>query len=438
MKYIKKFINNIISINIHKRYYIMLFMIIIIALTTFIILKFLLKTDLYNSIDFKNKIIFFGQTVDLNVNNIGIDYSNGFKLAFQSYNRNGGINGYKLNIILYNDNYDNDIALNNAKLLIDYYNVLCLLGSFGTGPTVSILDKCIKTRNIPLIGPYTATETWRKKFYYNVILMNGTFYNEFKLIVKHLLKNKISKISIIYQNDISGKDYYDSFINYLILNNLPINVISSGNFEKNTNDLENCYKSLLNIKNVFNYNEYTKSDLLNEIQAVFVICSSEQISSILGYLKKIKPSLFIYYNYFSGISKSNYKNLEKYNKNNIYQTLLTYNIKQKFPIIYNKLEKETFFYNKKNDIKIIDDNNIALYRGFITGLMICEILKEFKDMSKLNRDNFLNMFYSKKYIKIDNLDIGPFINGISNQGINYASLNQYINNDLEVIDEIYD
>ena len=116
IKYIKKFINNIISINVHKRYYIMILVIVLIIFITFIILKFSLKTDLYNSINFKDKIIYFGQTVDLGVNSVGTYYSNGFKLAFQTYNRKGGINGYQLNIILYNDGYDNSIALNNAKL----------------------------------------------------------------------------------------------------------------------------------------------------------------------------------------------------------------------------------------------------------------------------------------------------------------------------------
>ena len=440
MEYIKKYIKNINIIKYHKdhknhKYYIMILMIILIIFVSFISLKFMLKTELYSSIDTNNKVIFFGQTIDLDINSVGFNYSKGFELAFNLYNKKGGINGYQIKIILYNDHYDGETAVNNAKLLIDYFNVLCLLGTVGTNPTMYIIDKCIEGRNIPFIGPFASTIVWRKKFNKNIIVTNATFFEEFKLIIKNLLKNKISKIGIIYQNDIYGITYYNSFIEYILLNNYPIDVISSGKFERRTNELDDCYKSLFNIKNAYNNSECLKSNLLHEMQGVFVVCAEQQISSILGHLKKIKPSLFIYYNYFPGNSKSNYEDLEKYDKTNIYQTLLAPNLKNKYPIIYNKLTTEINIYNKNNKIKINNNNNITLEKGFIVGLMICEVLKEFKNLSKLNRDIFLDMFYTKKYIKIDNLYFGPFINDISSQGMDYCSLNQYINNDLVLIDE---
>jgi len=122
-------------------------------------------------------------------------------------------------------------------------------------------------------------------------------------------------------------------------------------------------------------------------------------------------------------------------KNNIYQTLLTYNLQNKYSSLYKKLDNERQIYNKNNKKQILD-NNMSLQHGFIVDLMICEILKEFKNMSTLTREKFINMFYSKKNIKIDDLNIGPFINNVSNCGINYALLNQYINNNLVIIDEI--
>ena len=59
------------------------------------------------------------------------------------------------------------------------------------------------------------------------------------------------------------------------------------------------------------------------MQAVIIFSAEKEIDSILVQLKKIKPSLAIYYNFFVGTNKSNLKYIESYNHDNIYQTLLS-------------------------------------------------------------------------------------------------------------------
>ena len=152
---------------------------LLIIVFTFIFLKDLYVTDLYKPIDKIKKNIYFGQTIDLENNQVSIDYSVGFQLAFQSVNRKDGVNGYNLKIILYNDKYEPELASNNAKILIDYFNVLALIGPFGTPTTAQILSDCIKGRPIPLIGPFTASNVYRKQFNKYLILNNGSFELEF-------------------------------------------------------------------------------------------------------------------------------------------------------------------------------------------------------------------------------------------------------------------
>jgi hypothetical protein len=429
--------NNINSFNKNYNYYEFFIIMIIIIIIVYIFNKYVFINDIYNTIDTYHKIIYFGQTLDLENNQVSIDYSKGYQLAFQKINRTGGINGFKLKIILYNDKYEPKLASNNAKLLVDYYNVLALIGSFGTPTTVEILNECIKGRNIPLIAPYSAAEIYRKTFNKYLILMNGTFYNEFELMINHIIKNNKKNISIIYQNDIYGNAFYNSFVDYISKNNYNINIISTGTYERNTVELDDCFKSLCDVKNAYDYNEYYDSRKLNDMDATILFCAEKQISLILGHLKKIKPSLSIYYNFFVGTSPLHFSNLQPDNSENIYQTLLTpIDFKEKYPKIYGTLTTEINEYNKYNNDQITNYNQ-SLFQGYITGLLIGQVLQKSENIYNLDRKQFIDLFYKIKNFNIYNFKVGPFIEEKSNLGINYASLNKVFNNKLVTIQEKY-
>ena len=420
----------------YKIYIHVLIIVIILVLFTFIFVKRILIADLYHPIDKEHKIIYFGQTLDLENNDISINYSKGFQLAFQSVNRNGGINGYKLKIILYNDKYESSIALTNAKLLIDYYNVLALIGTFGTPTTVEILNECIKSRPIPLIGPFSSSPIIRKIFNKYLILLLGLTKLELDAITKNMIKNNVTNMSIIYQNDSYGIATYTALVQYILNQNLNINIISTGKYERNSVDLENTYKTLFNVKEPYNYDEYKNSTTLNQMQSVLIIASEKQIPYILAELKRIKPSLYLYYTFFAGTNISNYAYLDKYNSDNIYQTLLGpyLDMQNKYPDLYKKLQEEINYFHTTRPLstKIVDTQ--SLYQGFYTGLLIVDVLKKFDNFDKLDRETFINMFYKTQNFDINGLKIGPFIENKSNSGLNYISLNKIQNKTLVFIE----
>lgn len=402
---------------------------IIIFIIVYLFLRYL-RLNIYEPIDLKKKLIFFGQTCDLENNKVSIDYSVGFQLAFNKINSNGGINGYKLKIILLNDKYETELSIKNAKLLIDYYNVLSLIGSFGTPTTVGILTDVIQDRPIPLIAPFSGGSAFRKKFNKNLIIMNASFYAEFILLCEHLINNKYFNISIIYQNDIYGQYSYYAFVDYFTDKKYPFNIISTGTHERNSKNIDDCLKDVFNVKNNYDYSEYNDSNLFfNKIQAVIIITAEKEIASLLVQLKKIKPSLAIYYNSFVGTNKANLQYLKLYNNDNIYQTLLSNKNLNNYPILNNELLHEIEIYNKLNN-KNINDTNASLIQGFYNGLMIGKVLENFKyNMKDLNRESFINMFYKLKDIYIYDFKIGPFIMDKNNEGILYAELNK-LQNDL--------
>jgi hypothetical protein len=403
--------------------------IILFIFITYILVIFslkLLKFNTYDAIDHVNKIIIFGQTCDLTNNEVSKDYALGFQLAFNYINNNGGVNGYVFKIVLLDDKYEPNICITNAKMLVDYYNVLALIGSFGTPTSVGIIDEVIRDRNIPLIAPFSAGTSYRKYFNKYLILMNTDFYAEFKFWTKSLIEKSYKNISIIYQNDIYGNFFYNSYVDYILENNLPFNIVSSGHYERNSNDLDGAFKSVFGINFPYNYNEYN-FEKIQDIQAVIIFAAEKQISSILGKLKRINPNITIYYNFFVGTKKSNLKYLTYENKDNIYQSLLSYNDLSHFPELNNLLSNEIKTYND-NNVKKIEEMNSTIISGFYNGLTIYKVLSNFKDMKKINRETFTDMFYEMKNIDVFGLPVGPFIIGKNNEGISYAEFNKLQNN----------
>lgn len=408
--------------NIKHMYLFILLLIIMLALM--IVTNYFTKIDRFTEIDHNQKIIYFGQTCDLQNNQVSKDYSVGFQLAFQHINRNGVLDGYKLKLILLNDRYETDLAITNAKTLIEYYHVLAIIGTFGTPTTVGIFDEAIQTRKIALIAPFTAGTSYRSVFNKYRIYMNTDFYIEFELLLKSLMENNFKNISVIYQNDIYGNYFYNALVDYFMELNVDINIISSGHYERNSDHLDESIKSVFSIETPYFFDNY-KDENTNNIDAVVLFTAEKEISSYLGGLKRIKPDIAIYYNFFTGTRKTNLEYLDNENTDNIYQSLISLPI-DKYPVLKGVLNDEISLHNNDASAKIDDDINSSLIQGFYSGLMIGEVLKNFNDISEVNRESFTDMFYKMKMIDIYDLSVGPFELNVNSEGVRHGELNQLL------------
>lgn len=414
-------INKIIK-HFKKRHLYLLVTVIIVLTVLILIINKYTQIDRFTEIDHKKKTILFGQTCDLQNNMVSKDYSLGFQLAFQHINRQGGVlDGYKLKIILLNDMYETDIAVKNAKLLIDYYHVLAIIGTFGTPTTVGIFDDVIKDKKIALIAPFSSGTSYRNVFNKYRIFMNTDFYVEFKLLLESLLENNYKNISVIYQNDIYGNYFYNSLADYFMEQNVDINIVSSGHYERNSDHLDESIKSVFNMDNAHNYDEFT--DKTVPIDAIVLFTAEKEISSYLGLLKRIKPDVAIYYNFFTGTRKSNLEYLPGANTDHIYQTTLSLPIDE-YPILKGVINEEIQEYNNNSLNKINGNLDSSLLQGFYSGLMIGEVLKNFTDISEINRESFTDMFYKMKMIDVYDVTIGPFELNVNSDGIHRGQLNQ--------------
>lgn len=423
IRFFQKLYNSIkLSIFFKDRKYFLLVILLISMIIIYMIIKFFLEPKSLYAIDHKNKKIYFGQTCDLQNNRVSIDYSTGYILAFQKINRTGILNGYTLHIIRFNDKYETHLSIINSRLLVDYYNVLALIGSFGTPTTVGIFDEVIKDKKVGLIGPFTAGTSYRKVFNKYRIYMNTDFYLEYDMIIKNMLKNNYRNISIIYQDDIYGNYFYNAFVDYLVEKNIDITIVSTGKYERNSNDLDLSFTSTFEVEHAYDYDDYNTTHVLHNIDAILLFTAEMQISNYLSKIKKINPKIAIYYNFFTGTRQSNLRYMDDLNTDNIYQTLISYNL-EKYPKLNKVYKEEIELYNSKN-LNKIEETNSSMEQGFYSGLMIGEVLKQFKDIDDINRESFIDMFYNMKNIDVYDMQIGPFLMNVNSEGIRYVELNQ--------------
>jgi hypothetical protein len=173
-----------------------------------------------------------------------------------------------------------------------------------------------------------------------------------------------------------------------------------------------------------------------KIQAVVLFTSEKEIATFLGVLKKINPSIAIYYNFFVGTSKTNVELLKYGNKDNIYQTLLSYPKLDNYPELNKLLNNEVTEYNKSDVIKI-NGLTSSIIQGFYSGMMINKVLENFKDMREINRKSLMEMFYKMRTIDVYGLPMGPFEFGKNNEAIKYVALCKLqSNSEFKIIKQI--
>ena len=366
----------------------------------------------------ENKII-FGQTCSLSKKNanLGKEYSLGYILAFDYLNRNGGVNGKFLELIVYDDHYDGTIALDNVKTLIGYFNVFAILGSVGTPTSVAIEDY-LQNKNVPLIQPLTGTNILRDTFKENIIHTRPSYYDELKLILNNLLKNNKTNISVIYQNDNFGISGLNDIQFIVSLNDYQnkFNILSYGGYEPSNILLDDALKSAFKMQDIYNDNEIKENKIFKNLDAVIIIGTDTKVIQAIRYLKPIKSDIAIYTISFAEINNVDNKisSLSDDLLNDIYITQIFPDIESMNPNLIKLVKSELELYKKKDKVNtyylsILRSKKLSniLIEGFLNGLLVGDVLK---DLKEITRESFIKEFYKKKNFDIFNFKYGPYLN----------------------------
>ncbi len=151
--------------------------------------------------------IHFGQSAALGgpASALGIGMREGLLAAFEEVNRNGGVNGRRLDLTSYDDGYEPERAIAHTIKLIEEDQVFALIGEIGT-PTSKAVQPIATEQAVPFIGPFTGAGFLRNASLGNIVNVRATYGQETETWIQHLTEDLgYDRIAILYQDDSFGR-----------------------------------------------------------------------------------------------------------------------------------------------------------------------------------------------------------------------------------------
>jgi len=149
----------------------------------------------------------------------------------------------EIKYLFLDDRYEPSLTLENIKNIYERKHPFLLYGIVGT-PTVKKILPFMNEHSLYLYAPFSGAEFLRKQD--NIINFRVSYKDEIKHIVNYLLKRKIKKISVFYQDDAYGYEIYSH--TYEILKKHHLKISSIGDYKRNTYFIDYAIKQILKTK----------------------------------------------------------------------------------------------------------------------------------------------------------------------------------------------
>lgn len=296
--------------------------------------------------------IVIGQSAALSgvAKELGINMRLGLTAAFEEANGKGGVFNRKLDLITLDDGYEPEQTIKNMHELITTHKVFTLVGGVGTPTSKAALPIVSKT---PLlyVGPFTGASFLRGSYLNTVVNVRASYAQETYEMVKRLRSDlKISRVSVLYQNDSYGLDGLRGVQNAVAAIN-GIELVSTGSYQRNTTAVKTA---LLDIRR-------------GKPQAVIAIGSYLPIANFIKWARKMR----MYSTVFLAVSFVGVNPLAaelRYNRSHVFVTqVVPPHTNKKIKLVDNYLAAL-----KKADAKA--KPGFVSMEGYVVGRLVIEAL----------------------------------------------------------------
>jgi branched-chain amino acid transport system substrate-binding protein len=169
---------------------------------------------------------------------------------FDQINKNGGINGRKLDLVALDDGYETERTVANTKKLIDETRVFALLQYYGSSPTTQAMNDVFGPAKVPLVGTISGAGTIRQSVKENpnnryMFNIRASYADETDAIVSQLVSLGLKNIAVFYQNDGFGKSGLEGVTLALKKHNLEPSAV--GTVERNSLDVDAAVKAIAKV-----------------------------------------------------------------------------------------------------------------------------------------------------------------------------------------------
>jgi branched-chain amino acid transport system substrate-binding protein len=150
--------------------------------------------------------ILIGQSVALSgpTQAAGISFRDGALLYFDYINKQGGINGRPIELVVADDEGDAAKTTVNTKKLIEEDKVVALFGYVGAASANAGIALATQSK-VPLIGPASGSPAIHKVFNRYVFNVRASYADEVEYGIELIAKQGLTRFGVLYQDDAFGK-----------------------------------------------------------------------------------------------------------------------------------------------------------------------------------------------------------------------------------------
>lgn len=162
---------------------------------------------------------------------LGKGMREGAEAVFKEVNAKGGVHGRKINLVVADDGYEPNKAVDETLKMIEQEKVFSLFGYVGT-PTANAVLPIVKEMDVPLIGAFTGTMSLRQPVTKQVFNVRASYDDESEVLVAHFLEKGAKSVAVFYQDDGFGTAVLSGTEKALKKRGLA--VVAKGSFQRNT------------------------------------------------------------------------------------------------------------------------------------------------------------------------------------------------------------
>ena len=155
----------------------------------------------------------------------------GAEAVFKQVNAKGGVHGRQIELLVGDDGYEPDKAVDETLKMIEQQKVFSLFGYVGT-PTANAVLPIVKEMDVPLVGAFTGAMTLRAPVTKQVFNVRASYDDEAETLVAHFIAKGAKTVAVFYQDDGFGQAVLSGTDKALKKRSMPI--VAKSTFQRNT------------------------------------------------------------------------------------------------------------------------------------------------------------------------------------------------------------
>ncbi|HTG01291.1 MAG TPA: ABC transporter substrate-binding protein, partial [Nitrospirota bacterium] len=177
---------------------------------------------------------------------LGTSFRAGVESYISQVNASGGVNGRKIRLIVYDDQYEPENTTVLVRKLIFEDKVFCLLGNVGT-PTTAAIQPLLEENKVPLFAPFTGADSLRKPVKRYMLHYRASYSQETEVFIKGVVDVLgFKKVAVFYQDDGYGKAVLEG--TELALERRGLSPVATGTYTRNFEDVTSAMETIMAVK----------------------------------------------------------------------------------------------------------------------------------------------------------------------------------------------